>query len=163
MLGPGNNHTPHATESLHKTDRSQSEEDWPSGSESFWRPMLQKLYLKREGLRVEVEEELPRRGYFMLALRAISHDFAGGGTPSCSAKNDSKPGESNEKPVCLDLSLGSCAIWILLRSSADNGGPSSIAIISVCRSGSSASDKWRYLVSSCTIWKSYGKNHRCTL
>jgi hypothetical protein len=43
----------------------------------------------------------------MLALLAMSHDLAGACTPSCMAKKYSNPGELNENPVCLDISLGS--------------------------------------------------------
>jgi hypothetical protein len=73
----------------------------------------------------------------MLALRAMSHDFAGVPTPSCKAKKDSNPGESKENPVCLDLSPGSCDIAFILRSSGV--GLWNIAIISVCCSLSSIS------------------------
>lgn len=54
--------------------------------------------------------DFPALCCFMLALRATSHGLCGTPTPCCEAKNDSYPGESKAKPVCLDDSRGSIEI-----------------------------------------------------
>ncbi|KAJ0087281.1 hypothetical protein Patl1_06938 [Pistacia atlantica] len=66
--------------------------------------------MSEAGTQVEQEMQATKEkegGDLMLALLATSRAFCGAHIPSCDAKNDSYPGESNANPVCFDNSRGS--------------------------------------------------------